>query len=129
MRFRLTSPHYINDVILPEGTVVGTGAIPFNGKPSLNMEAADAEAEAFLAENPNYWEKTGQRPPVEILQAPNALVEGQRVGGLGPKADPSSMVNVPGNGVRDAAGNVVVDPALVAAIQGRPHNPFETKKD
>jgi len=46
-KFKLTAPHYLYDqagnaVWLDEGTVVGDGcAIPFKGRPSLNMEGVD----------------------------------------------------------------------------------------
>ena len=125
MRFRLTSPHYINDVILPEDTIVDGDLIRM--KPSLNMEAADEEAQTFLENNPNYWAARGERPPVEILQAPNTLSPGQRVGGVGPKPDAAHLINLPGQGLRDAAGNTAVDPALAVALAGRPHNPFAPK--
>lgn len=125
MLFRLTSPHYINDQILEIGTIVG-GDIPFRGKPSLNMEAVDEEARQYLQENPDYWAARGERPPVEILQAPNSLVPGQRVGGVGPKPGPDQTFYPPGQGPRDGSGNVVT-PDLAAALAGKPHNPFEVK--
>ena len=46
-KFKLTAQHYLHDaagnaVLVEEGTVVGDGcAIPFKGRPSLNMEGAD----------------------------------------------------------------------------------------
>ena len=46
-KFKLTSPHYLRDasgnfVYLEEGTVVGDGTpIPYEGRPSLNMDGAD----------------------------------------------------------------------------------------
>lgn len=46
-KFKLTAPHYLYDssgnaVFVEEGTVVGDGcAIPFKGRPSLNMEGVD----------------------------------------------------------------------------------------
>jgi hypothetical protein len=46
-KFKLTAPHYLNNdqgqtVYLEEGTVVGDGtAIPFTGRPSMNMEGVD----------------------------------------------------------------------------------------
>lgn len=125
MRFRLTSPHYIHDILYPEDTILDRSQ--FQGPPSLNMEAADEEARVYLEQNPNYFAARGERPPIEILQPPNTLTPGQRVGGVGPKPDPTSAVNVPGQGFRDSAGNPATDPALAAALAGKPHNPFEGK--
>jgi hypothetical protein len=45
-RYRLLSPHYINDMLLEAGTEVGEGTqVPFSGRPSAEMEGCDPESE------------------------------------------------------------------------------------
>jgi hypothetical protein len=101
MRWKLTTEHYINDMILQPGTEIGDGTgIEFKGRPSLHMEPADKEAEEWLKANPNWFVKSGRPIPMEIIKAPNSLLSGQRPGGLGPKAE--SAVQVPGQGPRPA---------------------------
>lgn len=100
MKWKLLYQHYINDQLLEAGTVIGDGTnFPFKVKPSHLMEPVDDEARAYIAK------ANRPKPPAEILQNPQALEPGQRPGGLGPKADPSTLKPVDGQGLRDAAGN------------------------
>lgn len=132
MKWKLNTAHYINDALLEEGTIVGDDCQHnFNGpdgkmyRPSLNMEPADAEAEAYLKEHPRKFD--GKSIPTEILQPPRMPTAGQRVGGLGPKPDASKAEKVAGQGPTsgDAAA---VDRALVEkALNAPASNPFETK--
>jgi len=73
-KFKLTSPHYLRDslgnfVYLGEGTVVGDGcAIPFTGRPSLNMDGADAAGEAAVKKR-----MEGTLLPVESIPIKGAV--------------------------------------------------------
>lgn len=135
MKWKLLTQHYINDALLEEGTIVGDGCQHnFNGpdgkmyQPSLNMEPADAEAAAYLQENPRKFD--GKPVPTELLQTPRGPMPGQRVGGLGPKPDESRAERVAGQGPTsgDAAS---IDRALVEKALNAPAtealNPFALK--
>lgn len=122
MKWRLLTPHYINDALLEAGTVVGDDCqYNFNRpdgemwSPSLNMEPADKEAEAYLKDHPRKFEDG--KVPTDLLQTPSAPMPGQRIGGLGPKPS-DTPVQVPGQGpgAGDAAAldRAIVEKALSA---------------
>jgi hypothetical protein len=84
MLFRTTAVHHISDQMVPEGTLVGDGTpFPISG-PSMFMEPLDDEAKKVFEARMARW--GGKRPPAEIMLPPPSHVEGQRIGGQGPKA-------------------------------------------
>lgn len=127
MKWKLLTQHYHMDALLEPGTIVGDGERfpwPEGLRPSLNMEPADAEAEAYLKEHPRKFE--GKPIPAELLAAPPPIMQGQRVGGMGPK--PDSAVQVPGQGPA-AGSSAAIDHALVEKALNAPAtdpNPFKT---
>lgn len=134
MKWKLLMPHYINDALLPAGTVVGDDCqYNFNKPdgsmhaPSLNMEPADREAEAYLEKHPPKY-ASGQIP-VEILQPPNEPVAGQRVGGQGPKPATSNAERIAGQGPE--SGNAAsLDRALIdKALNAPATDPFPKKSN
>lgn len=64
MRFKLLAPHYINQEVLPEGTIVGDGdgdkALDANfERPSGLMEPLDAEAKSAWKDRDSYYKSHG----------------------------------------------------------------------
>lgn len=110
MRWRLLDKHYINDMMLEAGTEVGSGTdIAFSGPPSMLMEPADKEAEEFAKKNPH---RLGGNLPSEVRNAPPPLQPGQRVGGMGPKAE--NVPVTPGQGpvsASELANRAMIDKA------------------
>lgn len=48
-RYKLTATHYIGGQLLPEGMEIGEGtAVPFDGKPSMQMVPLNEAAEAAV---------------------------------------------------------------------------------
>lgn len=133
MKWKLLTQHYINDALLDEGTIVGDAPCQhnFNGpdgkmyRPSMNMEPADAEAEAYIKANPRKFE--GKAIPAELQVAPPNIQPGQRVGGQGPAAVTTGP-QVPGQGPPAGSG-AALDSALIQKAlnePAKPANPFAT---
>jgi hypothetical protein len=112
MLFRLAAVHYINDVLVPEGTLVGKGTPWEISGPSMFMDPVDDEAKAAYEKHMEKWK--GKRPPAEILSPPGDLKPGQKIGVEWPPSDkppppPSGMAE--GGGGKPLPGQEVKVPS------------------
>lgn len=77
MRYRLETPHYINDVYCAAGTEIGDGtAVMFDGIPSRFMVPLDHEAEEAVAKMKEWRE--ARASGVHVAEAQKAILEAAR---------------------------------------------------
>jgi hypothetical protein len=120
--FRLTAPHYIQDQLLQEGTLVGDGTgfpIP---APSLDMVGVDAESQALIDK---FNDEVRLRNADSMLVQPNArrpvdITTGQAIPaftGTGSHAGPEVL---PNDAARIAAENQQASEQAVPSAQAGP---------
>lgn len=93
-KYRLLVPHYINDQLLPEGTEVGDGTkVPFDARPSLDMEGLDEASMKLVAAEQARFQKVLEGYAIESeRQQAFELGRGTPSNAAAPAAQPGTKI-------------------------------------